>query len=85
MGFIVLPPAGTGTSGSLIDPEDKQADVRDLLAFPSIAAEATHHDGELGFVIVEVDSAGTTLSAWSLGSSTSATSPELLESVSTSP
>jgi len=84
VGFVVLPPAGTGSSGSLIDPEDKQADVRDLLAFPSIAADATHHDGELGYLIVEVDTTGTTLSAWSLGSSTSATSPELLESVNNS-
>ena len=82
VGYIVLPPAGTGTSGSLIDPEDPEATVRELLAFPAIAEDATHHDGELGWVIVEVGAADLTISAWGVGSSSSATAPQLLESIS---
>ncbi len=82
VGYIVLPPVGTGTSGGLIDPEDPDAGVRDLLAFPAIAMDATWFDGQLGYVVVEVGTADLTLTTWGLGSSSSATAPQLLESIS---
>ncbi len=82
VGYVVLPPAGTGGSSGLIDPEDPEAGVRDLLAFPVIAADTTSHEGQIGYVIIEVGAADLTLSAWGLGSSSSPVPEQLLESVS---
>jgi hypothetical protein len=72
VGYLVLPTAGSVQGGGVIDPSDKAAGVRDLLAFPTIAADATSYDAEMGFVVVEVGAADLTITSWGLGTWTSA-------------
>jgi hypothetical protein len=82
VGYLVLPTAGSSEGGGIIDPEDKAAGIRDLLAFPAIAADATSFDAEMGFVVVEVGTADLTITAWGLGTWTSAEPAHEIESYS---
>lgn len=67
VGYLVLPPGGDYVSDWIVDPEDEGAWLRDLLASPVPAEDASDVASENGFVTLEVDPDGTTVTLWGVG------------------
>ena len=79
VGYLVLPSTGYQPGTGVIDPEDPDADVRDVLAWPTLGDAELETTSELGFVTVEVDGSDLTITAWATGTWSTAEPAEVIE------
>lgn len=82
VGYVVMPTSGSSTATSSIDPTLKDASVRDLLAYPSLAEDSVDMPAQLGFVAWAIDGSDLTITAYGTGESATAAPAEVLETYS---
>ncbi len=67
VGHLVAPTAGNREFHDMLAPDDPDAALRDLLAYPVLAADQVLVESELGFVIVDIAGDTIGIQTWGMG------------------